>query len=83
MQLHVYFHDFCPQTNPNPFLPKSTWTASRNRDPTLDTFVDAVEEDIFKITPETVRENLTERERSKQNDIIIKSDLSAWTETGT
>ena len=63
MKLHVYFHDFPPQTNPNPFRPKSTWTPPRNREPTLDTFLDVVEEGILKITPQTVREKVTERER--------------------
>ena len=79
MRLLKYFHDFPPQANTNPFRNKGTWTPPPYRDPVLDTFLDAVEHDIFNITPDTVRDNLTTRERndcrqlSRRTDIIIKS----------
>ena len=79
MRLLEYFHDFPPQTNTNPFHNKGTWTPPPRRDPALDTFFDAVEHDIFNITPDTVHDNLTTRERndcrqlSRRTDIIIKS----------
>ena len=77
MRLLEYFHDHPPQTNPNPFRPKSTWTTCR--DPALDTFLDAVEHGLFNVTPAPVRDNLTARERnackllSRRSDIVIKS----------
>ena len=51
MRLLEYFHDHPPQTNPNPFRPKSTWTPPPCRDPALDTFLDAVEHDLLNVTP--------------------------------
>ena len=50
-----------------------------HRDAALDTFLDAVEHDLFNVTPAPVRVNLTTRERhalkrlSRRNDIVIKS----------
>ena len=79
MRLLEYFHDYPPQTNLNPFRTKSNWTPPLHRDPALDTFLDAVEHDLFKLKPAPVRDNLTTRERqackmlSRRNDIIIKS----------
>ena len=64
MRLLEYFHDFPPQTNTNPFHNKGTWTPPPHRDPALDTFLDAVEHDIFNITPDTVHDNLTTRKRN-------------------
>ena len=52
---------------------------SPHRDPALDTFLDAVEHDLFNATPAPVRDNLTTRERDalkrvrRRNDIFIKS----------
>ena len=79
MRLLEYFHDHPPQTNPNPFRPKSTWTPPPCRDAALDTFLDAVEHDLLNVTPAPVRDNLTARERnackllSRRSDIVIKS----------
>ena len=79
MRLLEYFHDYPLQTNLNPFCTKSNWTPPLHRDPALDTFLDAVEHDLFKLKPAPVRDNLTTRERqaykmlSRRNDIIIKS----------
>ena len=48
-------------------------------DPALDTFLDAVEHDLFKLKPAPVRDNLTTSERhackmlSRRHDIVIKS----------
>ena len=50
-----------------------------HRDPALDTFLDAVEHDLFNVTPAPVRDNLTTRERDalkrhrRRTDIVIKS----------
>ena len=79
MRLLEFFHDYPPQTNPNLFRPKGTWTPPPHRDAALDTFLDAVEHDLFNVTPAPVRDNLTTRERhalkrlSRRNDIVIKS----------
>ena len=79
MRLLEFFHDYPPQTNPNPFRPKGTWTPPPHRDAALDTFIDTVEHDLFNVTPAPVRDNLTTRERhalkrlSRRNDIVIKS----------
>ena len=76
MRLLEYFHYHPPQTNPNPFRPKSNWTPPPYRDPALDTFFDAVEHDLLNVTPAPVRDNLTARERhackllSRRNDIV-------------
>ena len=79
MPLLEFFHDFPPQTNPNPFRLKGTRIAPPHRDPALDTFLDAVEHDLFNVTPVPVRDNLTKRERDalkrlrRRTDIVIKS----------
>jgi len=79
MRLLEYFHDHPPQTNPNPFHPKSTCTPPPCRDPALDTFVDADKHDLLNITPAPVRDNLTAGEwdacklLSRRSDIVIKS----------
>ena len=79
MRLLEFFHDYPPQTNPNPFRPKGTWTPPPHRDAALDTFLDAVEHDLFNVTPAPVRDNLTTRERhalkrlNRRNEIVIKS----------
>ena len=79
VRLFEYFHDFPPQTDPNPFRIKGTWTPPPHRDPALDAFIEAVEHDILNITPKPVRDNLTTRERDalkqlrRRTDIIIKS----------
>ena len=79
MRLLEFFHDYPPQTNLNPFRPKGTWTPPPHRDPALDTFLDAVEHDLFNVTPAPVRDNLTTRERDalkllrRHTDIVIKS----------
>ena len=79
MRLLEFFHDYPPQTNLNPLRPKGTWTPPPHRDPALDTFLDAVEHDLFNVTPAPVRDNLTTRERDalkrlrRRTDIVIKS----------
>ena len=79
MRLLEYFHGYPPQTNLNPFRTKSNWTPPLRRDPALDTFLDAVGHDLFKLKPALVRKNLTTRERhaskmlSRRTDIVIKS----------
>ena len=68
---------------------------NRKQHPALDTFLDAVEHDLFELKPAPVRDNLTTRERqackmlSRRNDFIIKSagkgsgTLLLWIATGT
>ena len=79
MHLLEYFHGYPPQTNINPFRTKSNWTPPLRRVPALDTFLDAVGHDLFKLKPAPVRDNLTTRERhaskvlSRRTDIVIKS----------
>ncbi|XP_078370299.1 uncharacterized protein LOC144654063, partial [Oculina patagonica] len=66
-------------TDPNPFRTKSSWTPPPQREPALDTFLDAVGHDLFKLKPAPVRDNLTARERhackslGRRSDIVIKS----------
>ena len=61
---------------PTHFVPK-VHGPSHHRD--ADTFLDAVEHDLFNVTPAPVRDNLTTRERHalkrlrRRNDIVIKS----------
>ena len=43
MHLPEYFHGYPPQASPNPFRPKSTWTAPPHIEMALDTFLDAVQ----------------------------------------
>ena len=77
MRLLEYFHDYPPQTNLNPFRTKSNWTPPLHRDLALDTFLDAVGHDLFKLKPAPVRDTTRERHASKmlskRTDIVIKS----------
>ena len=50
MRLKEYFHDHKNSTQPNehnPFHNKSSWTPPTDRDPALNTYVDAIKHDIF------------------------------------
>ena len=66
---------------PTHFVPKvhGPPPLTPHRDAALDTFLDAVEHDLFNVTPAPVCDNLTTREShalrrlSRRNDIVIKS----------
>ena len=78
MLLLEFFHNFPPQPSRNPFHVKSSWTPPSNRDPALDAFLHAVEQDIFNTPLKSVRDNLSKDERidlkqfHSRTDIIIK-----------
>ena len=61
MGLFEFFNDYPPQTNPNPFCPKGTWTppppgSPPLRDPALETFLDTVEYDRFNVLSKTFQQ---------------------------
>ena len=81
MRLKEYFHDHNNSTQPNehnPFHNKSSWTPPTDRDPALNTYVDAIKHDILTVNRNHITDNLTKDERQalrnlkKRQDIIIK-----------
>ena len=60
------------------FRCKGSWTPPSGRDAALDTFINAVENDIMTSKPATIRNNLSKQERKaltklrKRTDIVIK-----------
>ena len=81
MRLKEYFHDHNNSTKPNehnPFHNKSSWTPPTDRDPALNTYVDAIKHDILTVNRNHITDNLTKDERQtlrnlkKRREIIIK-----------
>ena len=81
MRWEKYFHDLNNSIQPNehnPFHNKSSWTPPTDRDPWLNTYVEAIKHDILTVNRNHIAENLTKDERRalrnlrKRQDIIIK-----------
>ena len=53
---------------------QNTWILPLNRESALDTFLDAVEENLLKITPQTLRDNFTERKRQALKTPTLAND---------
>ena len=65
MRLKEYFHDHNNSTQPNehnPFHNKSSWTPPTDRDPALNTYIDAIKHDILTVNRNHITDNLTKDE---------------------
>ena len=83
LRLKEYFYNPDDITNTltnmaHPFKCKSTWTPPSGKEAALDTFINAIEQDLMSAKPTRIHDNLTKQERKaikqlqRRMDIVIK-----------